>query len=358
MATSVQNSFQLIAVINGTSINGTLQVDNGPLLQAFSKGVNRYTPDWGALAENKRPVVYPALVDLSTGQALVPNTVTYKYNGIDITFGDDGLSTNTGWEGVFKLVTGYSATIAGKTATLTALRVMKNLVPLSGGNNDRISCSGTIEQNGQSIAFNELSTTVVIQESGGSAYYLYLYADNTSLTTAGATTKVYADLYKDAQKMNDLTGISFKWQKRLAAGDTDLATTQIVTVSTNDIDGALTLVCSALQGASVIATNQIQIFDFSDPYQLRFHCTGATAPYILPGQTALFTPYLVSPKTGEEATDVKPSYSFYTRDNEGNDLLPTGQTKLPFTATSVSFTYDDTQKRAKGSLSGYVTASF
>lgn len=358
MATSVQNSFQLIAVINGTSINGTLQVDNGPLLQAYSKGVDRYTPDWGALAENKRPVVYPALIDLSTGQPMVPNTVTYKYNGIDVTFGEDGLSTNKGWEGAFKLVTGYSATIAGKTATLTAMRVMKNLVPLSGGDNDRISCSGTIEQNGQSIAFNELSTTVVIQESGGSAYYLHLYADNTALTTAGATTKVYADLYKDAQKMNDLTGFSFMWRKRSAAGDTDLGTTQSVTVSTNDIDGALTLVCSALQGAAEIAANQIQVFDFSDSYQLRFRCEGATAPYIQPGQTAVFTPYIVSPSTGAEATDVHPSYSFYTRDNDGKDLLPTGQTKLPFTAESVSFTYDDTQKRAKGSINGYVTATF
>lgn len=358
MAQSVQNSFQLIGVINGTSINGTMQVDNGPLLQVYTGSTNAYTPNWETLAENDKPVVYPALIDLSSGKALNPNTITYKYNGVDITFGEDGLSTNSGWEGAFKLVTNYPATIAGTSVTITALRIMKNLVPLSGNDNDRVSCSGTIEQNGQSIAFNELSTTVVIQQSTGNAFYLYLYADNTALSTSGASTKVYADLYKNGVKVTDVSGFSFQWKKRAAAGDEAFATTQTVTVSTNDIDGSLVLVCTVSQGSSELATNQIQVFDFSDPDQIRFRSTGATLPYIQPGQTAVITPYIVKTSTGEERTDVNPTYSFYTRDNDGADLKPTGVTALPFTAANVSFTYDDVTKRAKGSVQGYVTASY
>lgn len=353
-----QNSFQLIAVINGTSINGTLQVDNGPLLQAYNKGGTSYNPDWESMAENKKPVIYPALIDITQGQALAPNTVTYKYNGVAITFGADNLSTNTGWEGVFKLVPDYSATIGGTAVTVPAMRIMKNLVPLSGNDNDRISCSGTIERNGQSIAFNELSTTVIIQQNTGSAYYLYLYADSSSLMKKGETTKVHAALYMNGSEVTDVSGYSFKWQKMGADGPEDFATTKDVTISTDDIVSVLTLQCTVSQGDNVLASNQIQIFDFSDPYLLQFRCTGATLPYIQAGQTAVVTPYIVDGSTGEENTTLKPTYSFYTRDNDGKDLLPTGKDALPFTDTSVQFTYEDVNTRAKGGITGYVTASF
>lgn len=354
---AVQGSFQIIALMNGSSVNGQLYVDNGPLLQVFSKGTSNFTPNWESLAENKRPAVYPALIDLTNGQALSPNTVNYFYNGVQITFGADNLSNNKGWEGVFKLVVGYAATINGNTVNLTALRIMKNLVPLSGYNNDRISASGTIEKDGQSLAFKELSTPVIIQESTGNKYYLNLTADTTQLAGNAQTITAKAQLFNAGVPVTDDSSLTFPWKKRTAAGDINFKTGSTITITRNDIDGMLTLYCEATQNGTVLASNWIQVFDYTDPLVVSFTSEGGNLPYIQPGQTLKITPHLVTQSTGAEDTTKKPTWSWYPRKNDGTDFIPSGQTKLPFTAAFMNITYDQVTA-AKGAINGYVSATY
>ena len=90
MAQEVQAGLRLIAVLDGTSVNGILRVENTPLIQRYNDaGV--FTPDFETMAENKRPVVVPILVDTTSGTLMVPQTLTWKYNGIALTFGGDNL---------------------------------------------------------------------------------------------------------------------------------------------------------------------------------------------------------------------------------------------------------------------------
>lgn len=101
MAQEVQAGLKLIAVMDGTSINGYLRVENTPLIQRYNDaGV--FTPNYETLAENSRPAVVPILTDVSTGLLMTPQSLTWKYNGVALTFGKDNLSTNSGMAGVFK----------------------------------------------------------------------------------------------------------------------------------------------------------------------------------------------------------------------------------------------------------------
>ena len=166
----VTASLAIVAVSNGTTVNGYVRVDNGPLIQAWTKGSDKYTPDFEALAEDKRPIVIVVLRDVSSGRILIPSRLVFKYNGTELAFGEDGLCTTEQFVGMFKRVTGYNVSVDSQSYPMTGLRVMKNLVPISGYDNDRITVSGEVEIGGHTVAFNELATDVVIQESSGKQY--------------------------------------------------------------------------------------------------------------------------------------------------------------------------------------------
>ena len=236
----LEGGFTLIGLMDGTTVNGFLRVEGTPLVQRYNKGTSQFTPDFETLADNKKPTLVVILRDVSTGEIMTPQTITYKYNGVTLTFGSDGLSTNSGMTGYFKKLDSYSATIGSQSYQLPALRVMKNLVPISGYDNDRISVSGTIEIGGQSIAFNELSKEVVIQESTGNAYDVIISDDKGgALTEAGESLTCTASLYKDGIEVTDYSGFTFQWVKLLGTGDTNWGTARTQKVTTGDIDNIL-----------------------------------------------------------------------------------------------------------------------
>ena len=70
----VTASLAVVAVSNGTTVNGYVRVDNGPLIQAWTKESDKYIPDFEALAEDKHPIVVVVLRDVSSGRILIlPN---------------------------------------------------------------------------------------------------------------------------------------------------------------------------------------------------------------------------------------------------------------------------------------------
>lgn len=119
---------------------------------------------------------------------------------------------------------------------------MKNLVPISGYDNDRITVSGTVEISGSSIGFNALSKEVVIQESTGNQYDVLISNNKGSqLLTAGESLTDTVRIFKDGVEVTDYTGFTFQWVKMLGAGDTNWGTSRTQVVSTNDVDNVLKL---------------------------------------------------------------------------------------------------------------------
>ena len=74
---------------------------NGPLRQEYKKREPvSVLPDWETSAN--KPLIYAHLNRDDNGVVLIPTTVDLFYNGAQIAFGEDGLSTTGALAGVFK----------------------------------------------------------------------------------------------------------------------------------------------------------------------------------------------------------------------------------------------------------------
>lgn len=354
---SIEGIFTLIALMDGTTINGTLRVEGTPLVQRYNKGTDLFIPDFTKLAENARPTVVTILRSIADGLILVPNTIEYRYNDILLTFDAGGLSTNNGMVGYFKKISAYATNIGGTTYNLPALRVMKNLIPISGYDNDRITVSGTIEIGGSSVAFNALSKEVVIQESTGNQYDVLitnnkgsqLLVDNESLTDT-------ARVFKDGIEITDYAGFTFQWVKTLGAGDTNWGTARTQVVSTGDVNNVLKLRCDVSLNGSKVASGYDEITDFSDPYYMLTKITGIAGSTVRKGETATITPVAAKRSTGEEVPGLITGWTFSIKDNAGAAFILTGKSAATFTATNAKVTYED-MVRARMGLSGSISGT-
>lgn len=352
----IQSSFVLVGMLDGTTINGFLRVEGSPLVQRFRTGTTQFTPDFEAMPENQRPVVVPILRDSASGAVLTPASAIFAYNGSPLTFGSDGLSTNSGMEGTFRKLDAYQANVGGITYPLPAMRVMKNLVPLSGYDNDRISVSGTVEMAGQTAAFNELSTPVVIQEATGNQYDVLVTNDRGSaLTEPGETLTETLHLYKDGVEVTDLAGYTFQWVA-MGTEETLLGTGRTQAVTTDDVHNVLKLRVDVSQGGTLVASGFDEVTDFSEPYYVSFRITGIQGTVVRSGETATVTPVPVKRSTGEEVSGLVSAWTFAMKKNDGTDLVLSGKDSATFEAASCQVTYADIVAAGMG-LTGYVTAS-
>ena len=352
---NLEGSFTLIALMDGTTINGTLRVEGTPLVQRYNKGTVVFIPDFTALPENGRPTVVVILRDISDGGILVPNTIEYRYNDLLLTFDNNGLSTNSGMVGYFKKIDAYNTTIGGATYKVPALRVMKNLVPISGYDNDRITVSGTVEISGSSIGFNALSKEVVIQESTGNQYDALISNNKGSqLLTAGESLTDTVRIFKDGVEVTDYTGFTFQWVKMLGAGDTNWGTSRTQVVSTNDVDNVLKLRCDVKKDGSLVASGYDEITDFSDPYYTVIKITGISGNTVKKGETATITPVAAKRSTGEEVPSLIKSWTFSLKDDAGAAFILTGKDSATFTGTNAKIPFED-MVRAKMGLSGSIS---
>lgn len=355
---NLDGGFSLIGLLDGTTVNGILRVEGTPLVQRYNKGTSVFTPDFEAMAENKRPTVVLILVDTSSGAVLVPQTIEFRYNGLLLTFGSNGLSTNSGLAGFFKKINAYSTNIGGQTYNLPALRVMKNLVLISGYDNDRITVSGTIEVGGASISFSDVSKEVVIQESTGNQYDVLISNNKGSrLVSDEESLTENVRVFKDGVEMTDYSGLTFEWYKMRGSGDEAWGTGRTKKVTTGDVNNVLKLRCDVKRGGTLLASGYDEVTDFSDPYLLRVKISGILGNTVRRGETAVMTPVAVKRSTGEEVPSLITNWNFSIKDNAGAPFVLTGKSAANFTANKASVTYED-MVRAKMGLSGVITGTY
>nr|DAZ75397.1 MAG TPA: minor structural protein [Caudoviricetes sp.] len=349
--------FTLIALMDGTTVNGTIRVEGTPLVQRYNEGTAVFIPNFETLAENNRPTVVVILRDISDGGVLVPNTIEFRYNDLLLTFDSNGLSTNAGMVGFFKKIDAYSTTVGGATYKVPALRVMKNLVPISNYDNDRITVSGTVEIGGSSIEFKALSKEVVIQESTGNQYDVLITNNKGSqLLEDGESLTDTARIFKDGVEITDYTGFTFQWVKMLGDGETNWGTSRTQAVSTNDVDNVLKLRCDVKKDGSLVASGYDEITDFSDPYYTLFKFTGISGNVVKKGETATVTPVAAKRSTGKEEPSLIKTWTFSLKDNTGAAFVLTGKDSATFTGANAKITYED-MVRAKMGLSGTVSGT-
>lgn len=358
MANKVEAGFTLIGLMDGTTLNGFLRVEGNPLVQRYNKGTNQFVPDFEAdgFAEANLPVAVLILRDTADGTVMIPQagSIVWKYNGVELTFGSDDLCTTSGLEGVFKKIDSRATQIGGQSYNLPALQVRKNLVPISGYDNDRLSVSGSVEVGGNAVSFAEISKEVIIQETTGNAFSMtitddkgfYLVTENDSLTAK-------CTIYKDGNEVSDYSGVTFKWEKLLGTGNVAMGTARTQAVTNADVDNVLLLRCTAtLEGESISET--VTITDVSDPYEVYFEITGITGNCIRTGETAVVTPKARRRSDGQNAS--VSSWDWSIRDNAGAAFTLTGKSAATFSAATASVSYEDI-KRASMGISGSVSAT-
>lgn len=358
MANKVEAGFTLIGLMDGTTLNGFLRIEGNPLVQRYNKDTNVFIPDFESdgFPEDNYPTAVVIVRDTSNGDVMIPqsSSIVWKYNGVELEFDDSDLCVTDGLEGVFLRIDSHSTYIGGQTYNLPALQVRKNLVPISGYDNDRLSVSGTIEIGGNSISFAEISKEVIIQEITGNAYSMtitddkgfYLVTENDSLTAT-------CNIYKDGNEITDYTGVKFRWDKLLGTGDVEVGTGRTQVITNNDVDNVLLLRCTATINEGTISET-VTITDVSDPYEVYFSITGITGNAIRPNETAVVTPKARKRSDGTEASVT--TWYWSIRDNAGNPFTITDKAGSTFNASSVSISYSDIKEAGMG-ISGSVSAT-
>lgn len=358
MPNKVEAGFSLIGIMDGTSINGFLRVEGNPLVQRYNKGTSQFIPDFEAdgFPEANLPVAVLILRDTSDGSVLIPQPagIVWKYNGIELTFGSDNLCTTSGLEGVFKKIDSRTTQIADQSYNLPAIQVLKNLVPISGYDNDRLSVSGSVEVSGNSIPFSEISKEVIIQETTGNAFTMSITDDKGFyLVTGTDSLTAKCTIYKDGNEVSDYTGVTFKWEKLLGTGNVAMGTARTQTITNDDVDNVLLLRCTAtLEGESISDT--VSITDASDPYETYFEYTGITGNAIRKNETAVVTPKARRRSDGQNAK--VSSWAWSIRDNSGAGFILTGKDSATFNAASATISWAD-MKRANMGINGSVSTT-
>ena len=354
---NLEGGFSLMALYDGSTVNGILRVEGMPLVQRYNKGTNKFIPDFTALAEDKKPTAVLILRDVTSGMILKPNQLTWKYNSVPLTFDAEGLCNTKGMEGMFKKIDAHPTSIGSDVVNLPALRVLKNLVPISNYDNDRLSISGTIEINGHGIPFQEIGKDIAIMEITGNTYDVIISDDKGSaLTQANESLTATAVLYKDGVEVVDYTDYTFQWVKLLGSGDVKWGTARTQTVSTNDIDNILKLRCDIMFDGGIVASGLTQISDFSDPYYVDFQITGegVVGNALRPGQSATVKPVARKRSDGTINTAFN-SWQFNVKNNAGKDFKLEAASGATFTAASVVVTSADLP-HAGGGISGSVSS--
>lgn len=352
----IEGGFTLVALMDGTTINGILRVEGLPLIQRYNKGTNHFIPDFEKVAENEQPTAVIILRDSATGMVLTPSTHKWFYNGAQLTFSASHLSTNEGLVETFEEINNYSATIGAKTYQLPALRVKKNLVPISGLDNDRLSISGTVAVNGRNIEFQEIGQEVVIQEATGNAYDVVITdTKGSALTEDNESLICTANLYKDGIEVTDYSGYVFQWVKIPSEEQLGKARTQ--TINTSMVDGVLKVRCDISDGKAVVASGITQITDFSDPYYVDIQITGqgVVGNALRPGQKCVVKPVARRRKDGSINAAFN-SWKFNIKNNAGADFKVASKPGATFTADSVEVTSADIAN-AGGGISGSVSST-
>lgn len=367
----IEGGFSLIALLDGTTINGTLRVFGAPFVQKYVPGTTNFTPNFAdmSMSVNDRPTAVLMLRNLANGALMTPRDYTWYYNGVAMEFAlveDEGVFNNkymcsniTGAEGEYLFESlQYAYTIGTDTYYFPAIRVWGNLVPLSDANNDLLSVSGEVELNGQRIAFNDINLTIVIQEASGNKFDVTL-TDNLggAFTERSEEMTITCSLYNEGSRVEDLAGYTFKWYKMLGTGDEEITGDKVnsntLKLTIDDIDSLLKVRCDVYQKSnnSFVAGGVLQVADNTDEYYVDFTITGITGNSIRTGETANITPVMRKRRDGSNVELVS-SWTFSLYKNDGTLY------KTESEVQSISLSYAQVMSDCGGGMSGVVSGNY
>ena len=250
----VSNGITVNRLQNNEALNTTLN-STAPLYQTFKKGTNDYSPNWATMADAQRPVIFPRVYSTREAKEIKATNVKWKYNGVEMKFGSDGVAT-------------FPDIAAGKVKQIDynggkALKMIGNVASDTNNDSDTITFSGFAAASGQNIPVSS-EATILVEEASANLYRLFINmaddvidGDETSLT-------MVATLFNNGAQVN--TGAQYEFAKIDGTVLRAKNTSGTFTITREMIDSELLVVCKAFVNDKEVAREQKQVWDSTDPY--------------------------------------------------------------------------------------------
>ncbi len=244
---------------NGDNLSTTL-IATAPLYQTFKKGTQDYSPDWSTMSDTLRPVVFPRIYSVMESAVKVPTDVSWMYNGVAMTFDASGVATAP--ELAIGRIKQIDYTYDGKV--IKALRMIGNVAnSVNNNDSDTISFKGKVQASGQEI-WVTADATILIEEASNNLYRLFLNMDDDVLDGDETSLTMTAALYNNGALVN--TGAQFEFKDTLGNVLKAKGSSAILNITREMVDSELMVLCNAYVDNIIVASEQKQVWDSTDPF--------------------------------------------------------------------------------------------
>ncbi|TCO86219.1 hypothetical protein EV202_1439 [Bacteroides heparinolyticus] len=296
-----------------------IMCDKGDLYQEYQGEVTapaNITPDFTAM----KPVLSYMLTSSRVAEGIVvPNTMIWKFNGVQLAFGSGGLSTNTfgGETGHFKFIP-YQV----GTANYYGLQIMKNLVKASAGASCTIEGHATVTVGNVSDTIGFTYSIPITKGVGNQRHVTIASGDNKffALRQKGDSCILAAVARMGADEI--LSGLTYKWYQ-MAGGAWGLLngqTAKNLTVTDGMVNTTGLFKVEVYQGTTLLGLDTQAVLDLSDPYDIITNPTPEDETIRQQGDTVVYRPILV--KRGETTKAKDMTFYFVFMDSAGIILNP------------------------------------
>lgn len=335
---------------NGKEVTMKMECNVGDPYQDYrgeSDAGSIAAPDW--TVDENRPIIWAEIY--SNLLRIVYTDDQWTYNVTKLTFGEDGLSTNSGLEGVF-LRTTYQG--------VPALKIMKNLASKDNQDNDVLSldCAfkvGGIDDRAQSsmtIGIGRASSDVYkgsIQPVGNSGFVI---------RESKSSIQVYAGLMFGGSKVGN-ESYTVDWKKMVngelvpltddSSGNVSDTTNHTITITNAMVNSALNLYAVFKDKQGKELTSDVQgILDASDPLSIQLNAVPADEIIINDDDTVVYTPNVVN-SSGQVMSEFANKFLFLLSNEQGEKITGTYDNSTVPTA-SQTITAADVDKAEPGAL--------
>lgn len=269
---------------NGDNLNTTLNATS-PLYQTFKKGTTNFVPDWAAMSDLDRPVIFPRIYSVMEVRTIVPSDVSWKYNGVAMTFDVNGVAT-------------APDIAAGKVKQIDyngskALRMIGNVASDTNNDSDVITFLGNVTSSGQTVPVSA-DITLLVEEASNNLYRLFIIMTDDVIDGDETSLSIKAMLYNNGAIVS--TGSQFEFTDQAGAVLQAKGSSDTLIVTKAMVDSELMIVCRAYINDMVVAQEQRQVWDATDPYTII--CDKGTSVRQAAGDDVTYNFSLMNARTG------------------------------------------------------------
>ena len=241
---------------NGDNLN-TVLMSNLPLYQTFKKGTNDFTPNWATAPSAQRPIIFPRVYSVMEAQVLAPTNVTWKYNGIAMTFDGSGVAT-------------APSICAGKIKQIDyngskALQLIGNIASDTNNDSDYVTFAGKVTASGQTVDVSA-EITILVEEASANLYRLFLNMTDDVIDGDETTLTMTAMLFNNGAQVT--SGVQYEFRNEHGTILRAKGTSPVFIITRAMIDSELLVVCNAHLNNAVVAQEQRQVWDSTDPFTI------------------------------------------------------------------------------------------